>query len=54
MPRDRPARVCKDESPYFDRCPIARSYYNAEDAAKLIADTVEIYKASYRKIGLIK
>ena len=36
------------------RLPIARSYYNAEDAAKLIADTVEIYKASYRKIGLIK
>ena len=21
MPRDRPARVCKDELPHFDRCP---------------------------------
>lgn len=33
---------------------LARSYYNAEDAAKLIADTVEIYRASYKKLGLIK
>ena len=32
---------------------LARSYYNAEDAAKLIADTVEIYRASYKKLGLI-
>ena len=33
---------------------LARSYYDAEDAAKLIADTVEIYRASYKKLGLIK
>ena len=33
---------------------LARSYYNAADAAKLIADTIEIYKASYRKLGLIQ
>ena len=33
---------------------LARSYYDAGDAARLIADTVEIYRASYRKLGLIQ
>ena len=46
--------ICKQNIGLFDRSPIVRSYYNAEDAAKLIADTVEIYKASYKKLGLIK
>ena len=33
---------------------LARSYYDAGDAARLIADTVEIYRASYKKLGLIE
>ena len=33
---------------------LGRSYYDAGDAARLIADTVEIYRASYRKLGLIE
>ena len=33
---------------------LARSYYNARDAADLIADTVGIYRAAYRKLGLVE
>ena len=35
-----------------DGCTIVEQ--TAEDAARLIADTVEIYRASYKKLGLIK
>ena len=33
---------------------LARSYYDARDAADLIADTVGIYRAAYRKLGLVE